>query len=133
MHSGNHRLALVLLTTLVLAWLGLADRASAQVPPAPTPPITQLETQGTDADGWSPFDPDAAGSFMVAEGGVNKGVGSDENGTFNYLWWEFGGKKYRLRESSSPFYGDLATAEAYDKKIQINYDANGNVTSTWLF
>ena len=106
------------------------------VPPAPPsgPSNTQLETATDGAPGsWEPFNPGKAGSFLVDPGGVKTGVGSDENGTFNYLWWTAGDKKYRLRESDSPFYQDLALAEEHDKKIQINYDATGNVTSTWLF
>jgi hypothetical protein len=114
----------------------LVSGVGAQPAPAPVPgPTNQIQTQN-DGDGsaWTDFDPDQAGAFLIKPGDLKCGVGRDGDKTFQYIWWENDDGKFRVRKDTldPAFWEDFVLAKDHDKKMQVNYDADGRITSTWL-
>ncbi len=113
----------------------LANSVFAQpqpVPPPPPEPTNQIQEKGSGS--WSDFDPASAGAFMVKPGDLKSGVGIEGDKTFEYIWWENDDGKFRVRKDTldEAFWDDFELAMDHDKNIQVNYDADGSVTSTWL-
>jgi len=105
--------------------------------PVPVPPLpestNQIQTQ-QDGGAWSDFDPDQAGKFLIEPGDLKSGVGREGEKTFKYIWWENAQGKFRVREDTldPAFWEDFVLARDHDKQMQVDYDADGRITSTWL-
>jgi len=135
MIGSNAFIRLVPVAGLLAVACLLASGVGAQ--PVPVPPLpestNQIQTQ-SDGGAWSNFDPAQAGAFAIQPGDLKSGVGKEGDKTFNYIWWENERGKFRVRDDSldPAFWEDFVLARDHNKEMQVDYDANGRITSTWL-